>query len=231
MKYANKPLATAANYPQVFKTDAETIFGLKVTTTENKTYDSPQSIHVRTEPNGAISMAGVGYGDINTRTDTWNQFEAGDVRKNLIMTVTKVGETVYWCLKYTGAGGAFGIDNTIVIRTSEMYLIKAEAYALRNSAGDEALAQTAMNAIRTNRGLLAITPTGTALIDAIAKENRLEFLFEGHRFFDLKRRGKDITKGLVSEGTTLPYTDYKVVARIPISEMNANSNLKQNPGY
>jgi hypothetical protein len=112
-----------------------------------------------------------------------------------------------------------------------MYLIKAEAYAMRNQAGDETLAQTAMNAIRTNRGLAAITPTGSALVDAIAKENRLEFLFEGHRFFDLKRRGADITKGLTSEGTTLPYSDYRVVARMPIYEMSANPNLRQNPGY
>jgi uncharacterized protein (UPF0254 family) len=232
MKYANKSLATAPNYATVFSKDQETIFGLKVTTTENKVYDSPQSIHVRTKPDGTIGMTnGVGYGDITARTDTWNQFETGDVRKVLIMVESKSGQTVYWSLKYIGYGGAFGIDNSILLRTSEMYLIKAEAYALRNSAGDEALAQTAVNAIRTNRGLLAITPTGTALTDAIAKENRLEFLFEGHRLFDLKRRGADIAKGLVSEGTTLPYSDYRVVARIPISEMNANPKMVQNPGY
>ena len=231
MKYANKPLVTSANYVNVFKSDQETIFGMKVTTTENKTYDSPQSIHVRTNTDGSIGANGVGYGDITARTDTWNQFETNDVRKALIMTVTKSGQTVYWSLKYIGYGGAFGIDNTILLRTSEMYLIKAEAYALRNLAGDEALAQAAMNAVRTNRGLTAINPTGAALIDAIAKENRLEFLFEGHRIFDLKRRAVDITKGLASEGTTLPYTDYRVVARIPISEMNANPNMVQNPGY
>jgi starch-binding outer membrane protein, SusD/RagB family len=231
MKYANKPLVAAANYPTVFKTDQESIFSLKVTTTENKVYDSPQSIHLRTNTDGTFGANGVGYGDITARTDTWNQFEAGDVRKNMILSVVKSSQTVYWSLKWPGAGGAFGLDNTILLRTSEMYLIKAEAYAMRNSAGDEALAQTAMNAIRTNRGLTSITPTGAALIDAIAKENRLEFLYEGHRFFDLKRRGLDITKGLVSEGTTLPYTDYKVVARIPISEMNANPNMRQNPGY
>lgn len=231
MKYANKPLATAPNYSTVFSKDQESIFAMKVTTTENKTYDSPQSIHVRTNNDGTIGANGVGYGDITARTDTWNQFETGDVRKALIITVTKSGQTVYWSLKYIGYGGAFGIDNSIILRTSEMYLIKAEAFAMRNGAGDAALAQTAMNAIRTNRGLGAITPSGTALTDAIAKENRLEFLFEGHRFFDLKRRGADITKGLASEGSTLPYNDYRIVARIPISEMNANPNMIQNPGY
>jgi hypothetical protein len=230
MWFANKPL-DSVNYVNVFKSDAETIFALKVTTTENKTYDSPQSIHTRTNPDGTIGMTGVGYGDITARTDTWNQFETGDVRKNLIKVETKVGETVYWSLKWIGYGGAFGIDNTILLRTSEMYLIKAESYAMRNAAGDEALAQKVMNELRRKRGLPAITPTGTALIDAIAKENRMEFLYEGHRLFDLKRRGKDITKGLVTEGTTLPYTDYRIVARIPISEMNANNKLVQNPGY
>lgn len=231
MKYANKPLVTAANYKTVFSQDQESIFALKVTSTEGRGSDSPQGIHVRTLPDGTIGMGGTAYGDITARTDTWNQFETGDVRKDLIKIVVKAGQTVYWSLKYIGYGGAFGLDNSIVLRVSEMYLIKAEAYAMRNSAGDEALAQAAMNAIRTNRGLTAITPTGTALINAIAKENRLEFLYEGHRFFDLKRRGVDITKGLASEGSTLPYNDYKVVARIPISEKNANPNIVQNPGY
>lgn len=231
LKYAaSKSLATAANYVTVFSKDQESIFALKVTTTENKTYDSPQSIHVRTNSDGSIGANGVGYGDITARTDTWNQFEAGDVRKSVIMTVTKSSQTVYWSLKWIGYGGAFGIDNTIILRTSELYLIKAEAYALKTPS-DEVQSRIALNAIRTNRGLGTITPTGTALIDAIAKENRLEFLYEGHRLFDLKRRGLDITKGLASEGTTLPYSDYKVVARIPTSEMSANPNIVQNPGY
>jgi starch-binding outer membrane protein, SusD/RagB family len=225
-----RALATSTTYPTVFSKDQESIFALKVTTTENKVYDSPQSIHVRTNTDGSIGANGVGYGDITVRTDTWNQFEVGDVRKASIMTVTKSGQTVYWSLKWIGSGGSFGIDNTILLRLSEMYLIKAEAYALKPTI-DEPSAQVAMNAIRTNRGLGAITPTGAALINAIAKENRIEFLFEGHRFFDLKRRGLDITKGLVSEGTTLPYTDYRLVARIPVSEMSANSNMVQNPGY
>jgi hypothetical protein len=69
------------------------------------------------------------------------------------------------------------------------------------------------------------------LIDAVARENRMEFLFEGHRFFDLKRRGLDIPKGLPGEGTTLPYNDYRVVARIPLYEISANPNIDQNPGY
>ena len=232
LKYANKPLVTAANYSTIFSRDMESIFSLRVTTTETKGFDSPQSLHVRTRPDGTIGMSnGSGYGDITARTDTWNQFETGDVRKALIQTETKSGQIVFWSLKYIGYGGSFGCDNSIILRTSEMYLIKAEAYAMRNQAGDETLAQGAMNAIRTNRGLTAITPTGLALMNAIAKENRLEFLYEGHRFFDMKRRGIDITKGLPSEGTTLPYSDYRVVARIPISEMSANPNIIQNPGY
>ena len=231
LKYANTPLVAAADYLTVFSEDMESIFSLKVTSNESKGTNSPQNIFTRIKSDGTPGMSGSGYGDVTLRTDTWNAFEAGDVRKNLIITVNKSGQTVYWSLKYFGYGGDFGLDNSIVLRASEMYLIKAESYAMRNSAGDEALAQSSMNAIRTNRGLLAITPTGDALIDAIAKENRLEFIFESHRFFDLKRRGLDIPKGLPSEGTTLLYTDYKIVAKVPTAEMNANNHLTQNPGY
>jgi hypothetical protein len=232
LKYANKPLVTASNYATVFSKDMESIFSLRVTTTETKGTDSPQGIHVRTKPDGTIGMTGgTGYGDITARTDTWNQFESGDVRKALIFVENKSGQIVYWSLKYIGYGGAYGLDNSIILRVSEMYLVKAEAYAMRNGAGDITLAQAALNSIRNNRGLPSINPSGLQLIDAVARENRMEFLFEGHRFFDLKRRGLDIPKGLPGEGTTLPYNDYRVVARIPLYEISANPNIDQNPGY
>ena len=71
--------------------------------------------------------------------------------------------------------------------------------------------------------------TGIALFNEILKQRRVEFAFEGHRFFDLKRRGVDIVK--TAPYATLLYTDFKVLANIPTREIDTNPKLEQNFGY
>ena len=112
-----------------------------------------------------------------------------------------------------------------MIRISEMYLNRAEALAL---SGKEEDALVDVNRIRTRAGLDPKTGlTGKALIDEIAAQRRIEFAFEGHRFFDLKRRGLDIVKLPIN----LAYTDFRILAPIPLREIQVNSALKQNVGY
>ncbi|MES2881713.1 MAG: RagB/SusD family nutrient uptake outer membrane protein, partial [Bacteroidota bacterium] len=57
----------------------------------------------------------------------------------------------------------------------------------------------------------------------------LEFTFEGHRFYDLKRYGINIVK--TNPVTNLPATDFKLLPRIPITEVDGNKNMVQNFGY
>ncbi len=83
--------------------------------------------------------------------------------------------------------------------------------------------------------------TGQALEDAIQFERRVELAFEGHRFFDIKRRGESVTRtnaGDIIDGTgnrpavvVLPAGDHRFQFPIPIDEVNANPNFVQNPGY
>ena len=109
---------------------------------------------------------------------------------------------------------------------------------------DDALAD--LNRLRVNRytGFDAIkaTETSTALAEAIDLERRLELAFEGHRFFDLKRRNQPIVRntksGDLANGTGITYvkpgfaaSDTKFQLPIPQSEINANPNIIQNPGY
>jgi hypothetical protein len=125
-----------------------------------------------------------------------------------------------------GKSGTVNLDNIPVIRISEMYLNRAEAnYELGNIAG--ALAD--INLIRTRSGLtaLAATVTGAPLLAEILRQRRLELAFEGHRFFDLKRRGAD----LVKVPRNIAFTDYLILARIPTGQISLNPNLKQNSGY
>lgn len=47
-------------------------------------------------------------------------------------------------------------------------------------------------------------------------------LFEGHRFYDLKRNGLSIVK--TNPAVNMPATDYRLLPRIPTSEVDGNPN-------
>lgn len=102
------------------------------------------------------------------------------------------GVTYYSTRKYQGINDT--VNNIKVIRSSELYLNRAEAYARSNNL-TAALAD--LNTIR-KRGL----PTATtftsasqqAVIDEILAERRRELAFEGHLFFDIARAKKDLVR-------------------------------------
>lgn len=151
-----------------------------------------------------------------------------DVRFDLYETTTKVGQEVFYTRKYVDTEAPF-VTNMPVIRVSELYLIRAEA---RAEQGDVSGAQEDLNTIRERAGLDPVAPEGEALIDAILEQKRLEFAMEGHRFFDLKRRGRDIVKpqDRVSRGM-VSYENYLMLDDLPSGEVQSNPNLLQNRGY
>jgi hypothetical protein len=100
--------------------------------------------------------------------------------------------------------------------------------------GNATAALADVNLIRTNRGLPARTSlTGDALLAEILLQRRLEYAFEGHRWFDLKRRGQDVVKTIPLSATAnnIPYNDYRILANIPVNELATNKNIQQNFGY
>ncbi|NOS94321.1 MAG: RagB/SusD family nutrient uptake outer membrane protein [Cyclobacteriaceae bacterium] len=154
--------------------------------------------------------------------------ESGDVRRNLYVTSAATSNKPQ-VRKWPAEKGAF-VENIPVIRRAEMYLIQAESRA--RVGGNDAGAQTAINTLRTNRGLAATALTGQALIDLIMNERRVELAFEGHRFFDLKRLGLPITKNAATSVATIPANDFRILQQIPVDQiLLSNGVLKQNPGY
>ncbi len=152
----------------------------------------------------------------------------GDARLALYAPATVGSETFQYIMKYTGTGGAVDVDPVPVFRVSEMLLILAEARAAQNNTSG---ALEALNTLRTARGLAALSGlSGAQIIDAVYDERRVELAFEGHRFFDLKRRGLDIPKPQSVVGV-LPYTDFRILAPLPADEVDNNPLLEQNPGY
>jgi hypothetical protein len=83
--------------------------------------------------------------------------------------------------------------NERIIRLSDVYLMYAEACY---HTGDDGNAKLYLNKVRerARQGNAAILPdvtsSGTALLDAIYHERRVELCGEGHRFHDLVRTGR-----------------------------------------
>ena len=120
---------------------------------------------------------------------------------------------------------ATGDDNVPVLRLAEMYLIRAEANARLGAAPEVVLAD--VNVVRRRAGLPDLTAANTTnLLGAILNERRLEFAFEGHRFFDLRR-----ILGPAAAAAFLEIEQFQLLFPVPQRERDANTALTQNPGY
>ncbi len=128
------------------------------------------------------------------------------------------------CHKFASKTGLAFADNIPVLRKSEVLLNRMEAYYF-NSQEDLALID--LNTLKVGRGLAPVDLAGSALLEEILTERRKELAFEGHRFFDLKRLGRNIIK---VQGN-VEATDFRMLANIPQSEVDGNKNLEQNSGY
>lgn len=117
----------------------------------------------------------------------------------------------------------------IVARLSEMYLIAAEAMA-RQSKPTEAL--TYLNPIVERAGLTAYTDTSD-ILEKIFLERRKELAFEGRLFFDIVRYKKNVERNTdcMSSVCSMAYPSNYFVLPIPKTNVSANQNMKQNPGY
>lgn len=174
----------------------------------------------------------------------FNLFQSNDVRKNAysFTGVDSNGDVYNAIRKMLGeAGQNNGIVDAKLLRAAEVYLNKAEAHARLNQ---DAQALAALDVVRANRylGFASGNETGTALLNAIKLERRLELAFEGHRFFDLKRWNEGVVRsstdgdffdgsGTPAEFTSLPAGSPKFQLPIPQAEINIYPALQQNPGY
>lgn len=132
------------------------------------------------------------------------------------------------------------LNDLKVFRSSEMLLIRAEAAA---NAGDYAGVSNYIKTIRDARfGTATGAPTYTTEAEAfggILDERRLEFLFEGHRWVDLKRLGQRGNRNIDKDARecsffavcSLDNNDYRFTLPVPLSEFEGNSAMVQNTGY
>jgi hypothetical protein len=123
-----------------------------------------------------------------------------------------------------------GGEDIHVIRFAEVILIRAEAYARLNGAGQLGLAVAEYNKIRVRAKLaphvLGIdVTTQTDVLNAIDKERRLELALEGDRWPDLNRTGRAAAVMGLTPGQT-----FQLLYPIPQRERVVAPALTQNPG-
>lgn len=201
------------NYAAVFEADqsAESIFEIYFSQTERNRiaeYNFPHSLNGRRE--------------VEPSADLLAAYETGDER--YAASIAFEGADAY-AIKY--ADLSLGADNFVVLRLAEMYLIRAEAEA-NKAASDVTQIQSDINQIRVRANLTPISETSVSqLIKIIEKERRIEFAFEGQRWFDLVRTGRAIA--------VLPNVNNvnQTLFPIPSDEIQTNNDpgMTQNPGY
>ncbi len=164
---------------------------------------------------------------ITSRTD--------DVR-NLLYEVgsSARGPAAVECTKFIGKNGFPNLDNIPLVRLPEIYMIRAEATSTIGSpVFDLAASLNDVRLLKQNRySNYAVTQQPADLLLAgnqvgifaeMLKQRRLEFGFEGHRWFDLKRLGLNDDRIL--------YTDFRFLPGLPVREIDNNPNLIQNFNY
>ena len=148
-----------------------------------------------------------------------------------------------------------------LIRLADLYLLHAEA--INEVSGPSTEVYELMNVVRTRAGIpdvqtsymnFALDPNQIFDQDALRKiihqERMIELVFEGQRFWDLRRwkraeefMGNELVKGwTVSSGTTGGFYNVKTIFQqsfdkkdylwpIPLDNILNNPNLIQNPGW
>jgi hypothetical protein len=149
-------------------------------------------------------------------------------RVNWVRTNTVSGVSYAYSYKYKVRSGSTVTEYEVVLRLAELYLIRGEARARQNNLAG---AQADLNMIRSRAGLPALTAATSAdLLEAVYKERQLELFAEwGHRWFDLKRTGRAGAVLVPLKGSSWQNTD--TLWPIPLSQIQSNVSLTQNPGY
>jgi len=138
--------------------------------------------------------------------------------------------------KFLVANTALSIGDVPLMRASEMFLIEAEARA--RISGQEAQARQALFTLARQRdpNYQLSTNSGTALINEILTQRRIELWGEGFRFYDLKRLNQPLDRRNSNHNASLagvfqvPAGDIQWQFLIPQAEINnTNGVVVQNP--
>lgn len=238
---AAKPLSSANDLLAGFRNPtSEWIYAVNSRTDDNAGFITVNSFY---------DPYDVGYSSFRVSKSFLDSFAANDERKKQFL-IKDDPEDPTSAADYGRRGEGWLINkfdflttpaqNQVLMRSSEMYLIEAEAEAMQGGA-NEAAAKVALQAIqqRAMPGAALSANTGQALVKEILAERSKELYGEGFKYFDLLRTKQPVTRIADSangghwSAVNFQPGDNKLAMPIPLSELQANPALKpqQNPGY
>jgi hypothetical protein len=150
-------------------------------------------------------------------------------------TLSTFSKYDYMNRKFLSQGNASSVGDVPYMRSAEMYLTEAEALA---RAGNDAQAAQVLYELASNRdpSYTLSSNTGTALIEEIMIQRRIELWGEGFRFYDLKRLnlpldriGSNHVESVINGKYTEAAGTNSWQWQIPIDELNTNEYMVQNP--
>lgn len=185
-----------------------------------------QLISINTDQTGTPAWAFSRYANpiFKPVNDVYDLFHGGDSRlnnNNGYFYVSFFGDSTI--AKYDLANAFNGINMT-VLRLAEMYLNIAESNISNGGNGDQTRAEVLYSELYQLRtGSTPYIPSTTdSLLQSIQLERRLELMFEGDRYHNLKRMKQALRGGI-------PYNDNSLLFKIPQEEMSGNGLMVQNP--
>ena len=177
--------------------------------------------------------------DANDLRKTYNFISIGDFG----LGATAILNKKFFDPKATASNGSS--NDYPMYRYADVLLLYAEA-ASRAAGGPTADALDALNQVRRRAyGKNTKTPssvdfklsdyTASTFADLVIQERGYETMFEGKRWFDLKRLGKDKFRAIIKGVKGKDVADKNFLWPIPTLELNYNLALDptkdQNPGY
>lgn len=181
-----------------------------------------------------------GGGRIVPTLDMINTYEAGDERK--MASVKDSVDLISGGKSYSRYGLKFVDWNAIdlndgsvaftVLRYADVLLMYAETL---NELGNTAEALNYLNQVRERAKLGAIAGIDQQACRLVLEhERRVEFLYEGHRWFDLLRTGRArevLNAHFANLGLNFSVEEHELLLPIPLNELLLNPSLVQNEGY
>lgn len=212
-----------------------------------KIYEQSPNFNNNRDPRLASSILYPGATFNNVVMNPFNPDPANRNRLNAVNSTV----TGYWVRKYVDLqdiGHPYGSNlDFMVFRYADVLLMYVESLVESGNWQDPGVIKY-LNAIRHRAGMpdvnLGEYNSQAKMRELYQRERRVELSFEGSRLFDMRRWGigKQVMNGPVYGATdpstgaqvmvvTRHYTDKNDLWPIPVQEITANPNMKQNPGY
>jgi hypothetical protein len=196
------------------------------------------STNIRGNPKAINSKLYAEISDTDYRKGLWDANASDPALRDPFIdevTLSSFAKRDYMNRKFIAQANASSVGDVPYMRAAEMFLIEAEALA---RAGNDSQAAQVLFSFASQRDpeYTLTTNTGAALIEEIMIQRRIELWGEGFRFYDLKRLNLPLDRTGANHVETVINSKFEEPAgtsnwqfKIPISELNANENMVQNP--